>query len=227
MRHFVFVLFCIATAATAAEPLKIENERDQISYSLGYQIGGDFKRQELDINADAVVRGISDALSDSTPLVDAKTMRATLVDLKRKVIELHQAQKAEQTEAKRAAGRTFLKENAAKDGVVTLPSGLQYRIITPGTGAKSGPHDNVTLNYRGTLVQGQEFDNSNRRKEPATFNVSGVIRGWTEALQLMQVGAKWNLYIPPELAYADRGPLADETLIFEVELLAIAAPKKD
>ncbi|MBI3777203.1 MAG: FKBP-type peptidyl-prolyl cis-trans isomerase [Gammaproteobacteria bacterium] len=211
--------------STASEPLKIENERDRISYSLGYQIGGDFKRQALDMNAAAVVRGIEDALSSAVPLLDEKAMRATLVELKRKVLEQQQAQQAARTEAKRTAGRAFLKENAAKEGVVTLPSGLQYRVLVPGTGAHPGPQDNVTLSYRGTLVNGQEFDNSNRRKEPATFNVSGVMRGWTEALQLMSVGAKWNLYLPPELAYGESGPLADEALIFEIELLAINAPK--
>ena len=226
MRHFVAAMLCVAMAASlAGEPLKIENERDRISYSLGYQIGGDFKHQGLDINADAVVRGIADALAGATPLQDETTMRATLIELKRKVVELQQAQKAAQTAAKRVAGRAFLKENTAQAGVITLASGLQYRVIVAGTGAQPGSQDNVTLSYRGTLVNGREFDNSNRRKEPATFNVSGVMRGWTEALQLMPVGAKWNLYIPPELAYGDRGPLADETLIFEIELLSSAAPK--
>jgi FKBP-type peptidyl-prolyl cis-trans isomerase FklB len=226
VRHCVAVMLWVATSASiAGEPLKLENERDRISYSLGYQIGGDFKRQGLDIQADAVVRGIEDALSSTAPLLDEKTMRATLVELKRKVVELQQAQKAAQTETKRVAGRAFLKDNAAREGVVTLPSGLQYRVVVPGAGAHPGPQDNVTLSYRGMLVNGHEFDNSSRRKEPATFNVSGVIRGWTEALPLMSVGAKWNVYIPPELAYGDRGPLADETLIFEVELLSIAVPK--
>lgn len=224
MRIFVVAMLSIATAVShAAEPVETASERDQISYSLGFQIGGDFKRQGLDINAAAVVRGINDALTNAPPLLDEKTMRATLVDLKRKVVELQQVQKSAQTDAKRAAGRAYLKQNATREGVVTLASGLQYRVIVPGTGVQPGPQDNVTLNYRGTLVNGQEFDNSKRRNEPATFNVSGVVRGWTEALQLMSVGARWSLYIPPELAYGERGPLADETLLFEVELLSVAA----
>jgi len=226
VRIFVITMLSIATAVShALEPIEVASERDQISYSLGYQIGGDFKRQGLDINADAVVRGINDALTNAPPLLDEKTMRSTLVDLKRKVVELQQAQKSAQTDAKRAAGRAYIKQNATREGVVTLASGLQYRVIMPGTGVQPGPHDNVTLNYRGTLVNGQEFDSSKRRNEPATFNVSGVIRGWTEALQLMSVGARWSLYIPPELAYGERGPLADETLIFEIELLSVAALK--
>jgi FKBP-type peptidyl-prolyl cis-trans isomerase FklB len=224
VRIFVVAMLSIATAVShAAEPVETASERDQISYSLGFQIGGDFKRQGLDINAAAVVRGINDALTNAPPLLDEKTMRATLVDLKRKVVELQQVQKSAQTDAKRAAGRAYLKQNATREGVVTLASGLQYRVIVPGTGVQPGPQDNVTLNYRGTLVNGQEFDNSKRRNEPATFNVSGVVRGWTEALQLMSVGARWSLYIPPELAYGERGPLADETLLFEVELLSVAA----
>lgn len=226
MRYFVAAIVCFGmSVSTAGEPLKIENEQDRISYSLGYQIGGDFKRQGLAINAQAVVLGIEAALSNATPLLDEKAMRATLVELKRRVVEQQHAQQTAQAEAKRAAGSAFLKENAAKPGVVTLPSGLQYRVLVAGTGAHPGAQDNVTLSYRGTLVNGQEFDNSNRRKEPATFNVSSVIRGWTEALQLMSVGAKWNLYLPPQLGYGERGPLADETLLFEIEVLAINAPK--
>jgi FKBP-type peptidyl-prolyl cis-trans isomerase FklB len=227
MRIHSLVLLCLCTATVnAAQPIIIDNERDQISYSLGYQIGGDFKRQNLDINAAAVVRGIEDALTATRPQMEEPTMRKTLVELKRKIVETQQTQKTSQAHVKHAASLAFLKENGKKDGVITLPSGLQYKVIKPGTGTHPTAQDNVTVHYRGTLVNGHEFDSSYRRNEPASFAVIGVIRGWTEALQLMAVGAKWELFIPPELAYGERGPLADETLIFEVELLSITESNK-
>jgi FKBP-type peptidyl-prolyl cis-trans isomerase FklB len=114
-----------------------------------------------------------------------------------------------------------LAENATKEGVKTTPSGLQYKVIREGTGKTPGPHDSVTVHYRGTRLDGREFDSSYRKNEPATFRVDGVIRGWTEALQLMKEGAKWQLFIPADLAYGERGPLADKTLIFDVELISV------
>jgi FKBP-type peptidyl-prolyl cis-trans isomerase FklB len=132
--------------------------------------------------------------------------------------------------ANKTEGETFLAANKAKDGVVTLPSGLQYKILKAGAGPKPAATDTVTVNYRGTLINGTEFDSSYKRGQPATFGVTGVIKGWTEALQLMPVGSKWQLFIPADLAYGERGAGADiapnATLIFEVELLSIKAPEK-
>jgi FKBP-type peptidyl-prolyl cis-trans isomerase FklB len=211
----------LALPAAAQEALEIKTDADRISYSLGYQIGGDFKRQGVEMRPDAVVRGISDALSGAQPLMSPDEMHETLVELKRKVTSEQQGRRGEEAEKRRAEGRTFLEENAKKEGVVALPSGLQYRVISEGTGRAPGPQDRVRVHYTGTLIDGSVFDSSVKRGKPATFPLNGVIKGWTEGLQLMKEGGKAQLFIPPQLAYGDRGPLADRTLIFEVELVSV------
>jgi FKBP-type peptidyl-prolyl cis-trans isomerase FklB len=141
-----------------------------------------------------------------------------------------QAKRSEESDANKKTGEEFLAANKSKDGVVALPSGLQYKILTAGTGAKPTASDSVECNYRGTLINGTEFDSSSKHGGPATFPVSGVIKGWTEALQLMPVGSKWQLFVPSDLAYGERGAGGDigpnETLIFEVELLSIKSKEK-
>ncbi len=141
------------------------------------------------------------------------------------MLEISGHQRVQEEAKYRAEGSEFLASNAKKQGVITLPSGLQYKVLEEGTGRSPGPNDSVTVHYRGTLIDGNEFDSSYGNNEPATFQVGGVIPGWTEALQLMKEGAKWQLFIPPDLAYGKRGPLSDRTLIFEVELISINAPK--
>jgi FKBP-type peptidyl-prolyl cis-trans isomerase FklB len=152
-------------------------------------------------------------------------MNKTLVELKRKVTAAQQEERKMAAEKSRAEGEAFLAENAKKEGVVTLPSGLQYKILKDGAGASPQATDNVTVHYRGTLIDGTEFDSSHKRNQPATFRVSGVIRGWTEALQRMKPGAKWRLFIPAKLAYGERGTGSaippNSALIFEVELLKV------
>jgi FKBP-type peptidyl-prolyl cis-trans isomerase FklB len=207
--------------AAAAEPLDLENETARINYSLGYQIGGDFKRQGVEMNADAVVKGIEDALSGAEPLITPGDMRTTLMDLRRKVVAA-QKKSAVDLELKTVAeGEHFMEENAKKEGVVTTDSGLQYQIIEEGTGKAPSPTDKVTVNYRGTLIDGNEFDSSYSRGEPTTFQLNGVIKGWTEGLQHVKEGGKIKLFIPPKLAYGDRGPMAHRTLVFDVELLSV------
>ncbi|MDH3671772.1 MAG: FKBP-type peptidyl-prolyl cis-trans isomerase [Gammaproteobacteria bacterium] len=220
-------LAALVSVGFASEDLKPENETDRINYSIGYQIGGDFKRQGVELNPAAVVRGIQDALLGAEPLITAQEMRATLVNLKRKIVADQQKTRTKKVEKYRGEGREFLAANAKKPGVVTLRSGLQYKEIREGTGKKPGPHDTVTVHYRGTRTDGTEFDSSDRKDAAATFRVDGVIRGWTEALQLMQEGAKWQLFIPPDLAYGERGPLRDETVIFDVELIAVDPPRAE
>ena len=205
----------------AEDRLDFEDEKTKANYSVGYQIGADFKRQGVEINPEMLVKGIQDALSGEKAMMTPQERRNTLSNLQRQVAAQQEQEKAKQAQEYPGEGRQFLAANAMKPGVVTLASGLQYKVIRVGTGKTPGPHDSVTVNYRGTLINGNEFDSSYRRGKPATFRVDGVIAGWTEALQLMKEGAKWQLFIPPDLAYGERGTLADKTLIFDVELISV------
>ena len=169
------------------------------------------------MNAEAVVKGIGDALTGTDPQLSNEEMREVLVALKKKVTDLQEARQ-QQTELQQIdEGRVFLAANAGKDGVVVTDSGLQYRILDAGSGQKPGPADKVTVNYKGTLINGNPFDSG----EGATFALNGVIKGWTEGLQLIGEGGRIELFIPPELAYGRRGPMAHRTLIFDVELLKV------
>jgi FKBP-type peptidyl-prolyl cis-trans isomerase FklB len=215
-----------AGSVQAAEAVNLQDETARISYSLGYQIGGDFKRQGVEMNAEAVVKGIQDALSGAEPAMPATEMQQTLVDLKKKIVAEQQARKQETELQYIAEVKKFMEENAKKEGVVTTESGLQYKIVTEGTGKTPGPTDKVTVNYRGTLIDGKEFDSSYKRGKPATFGLNAVIKGWSEGLQLMKEGGKAQLFIPPNLAYGDRGPLGHRTLIFDVELISVGEEKK-
>lgn len=205
----------------AEQALNYEDETTRINYSLGYQIGGDFKRQNVEINAEAVVQGIQDSLSSTEPKIPAAEMRTTLMELKRKVVAEQQQRKQEEVKQRAAKGLRFLEENAKQAGVVTTESGLQYQILEEGAGKTPGPTDQVTVHYRGTLIEGKEFDSSHKRGKPATFRLNRVIKGWTEGLQLMKEGGKTKFFIPSELAYGQRGPLAHQTLIFDVELISV------
>jgi FKBP-type peptidyl-prolyl cis-trans isomerase FklB len=219
---FLALSFGLCAAGEAPE---IRDDSDRIGYSIGYQIGGDFRRQGVELRPDLVVKGIRDAVDGANPLMTPEEMSRTLVELKRRVTAAQQEDARRTAERNRAAGEAFLAENAKKDGVVTLPSGLQYKVVKQGEGAPPGATDNVSVHYRGTLVDGTEFDSSYRRNRPSTFPVNGVIRGWAEALQLMKPGAKWQLFIPANLAYGDRGAgsvvLPGSALIFEVELISV------
>jgi len=176
-----------------------------------------------------LLKGIQDALSGEKGLMTPQERRNTLVNLQRQVAAQQEQDKPKQAREYRGEGRDFLAANAKKPGVVTLPSGLQYKVIREGTGKTPGPHDSVTVHYRGTLINGNEFDSSYSRGKPATFGVGRVIAGWTEALQLMKEGAKWQLFIPPKLAYGDKqtGNIEpNSTLIFEVELISVKLPEQ-
>ncbi|MFY9976232.1 MAG: FKBP-type peptidyl-prolyl cis-trans isomerase [Chromatiaceae bacterium] len=214
----------IAGAAYAGEALNLEDEGARISYSLGYQIGGDFNRQNVEMNPAAVVQGIQDALSGAEPKMSPEEITATLSDLKQKIVADQRKRSVERELELEAEGEKFLEENAKKEGVVTTESGLQYKVIQEGTGKSPGPEDQVTVQYRGRLVDGKEFDSSYKKGKPATFRLNGVIKGWSEGLQLMKEGGKAELYIPQKLAYGDRGPLGHRALIFEVELLSVGEP---
>jgi FKBP-type peptidyl-prolyl cis-trans isomerase FklB len=214
-----------AGRVSAQDALKLDDETARINYSLGYQIGGDFKTQGVELNPEAVVKGMQDALSGSEPLMPQQEMNATLVELKRKVVAEQRAKRRESEIEKEAAGKKYLEENAKKPGVVTTKSGLQYKLIEAGSGKTPGPTDTVTVNYRGTLINGNEFDSSYDKGKPVTFPLNGVIKGWTEGLQHVKEGGKIQLFIPSELAYGDRGPLAHQALIFDVELISVGGDK--
>jgi len=217
----VFLVLLTGIAGAQEEPLDFDDETVRINYSLGYQIGGDFKRQGVEMDPEAVVQGIADALSGAEPKLSQPEMHQILVELKRSVEAAQRTRKGAESEAIHQAGIAFLEENKTKEGVHVTASGLQYKVLREGTGRSPEPLDTVTVHYRGTTVEGNEFDSSYRRGEPAQFNVSGVIPGWTEGLQLMKEGGTYELYVPLDLAYGKRGPLAFQTLIFEVELLEV------
>jgi len=220
----IVVLAFAGSTCAADEKLRLQDENDRINYSLGYQIGGDLKRQQVEVNGDILLRGIQDAMSDAAPLLGADEMQKTLIDLKRRVVALEAQGRAAAQQENLQAGAAFLAENAKRDGVVSLPSGMQYRVIEAGSGKQPVATDTVTVHYRGTLIDGTEFDSSYSRNKPATFRADRVIAGWREALQLMQEGAKWELFIPAKLAYADKGAgkiQPNSTLIFEVQLIEV------
>jgi FKBP-type peptidyl-prolyl cis-trans isomerase FklB len=221
----ILLSFVLTPVAWSGEALNFEDETTRINYSLGYQIGGDFKRQNLQMNADAVVQGIRDALEGNQPQMQPPEMHRALRDLKGKVVAKQQTKKHMREKELIDAGKKFMEENAKQEGVVTTASGLQYKVITEGSGASPGPTDKVTVHYRGTRVDGKEFDSSIKRGEPASFQLNGVIKGWTEGLQLMKEGGKSQLIVPSDLAYGRRGPLAHQVLIFDVELLAVEEEK--
>ena len=212
--------------------LALKTQKDKASYALGMKIGGDLRRQGANEAVDPAItaRGFKDALSGSKTLMTEDEQRAALMQLQNEVREKQQAKAHEEGAAARKEGDAFLATNKSKEGVVTLPSGLQYKILTAGSGPKPTASDTVTCNYRGTLLNGKEFDSSYKRDHPESFPVGGVIKGWTEALQLMPVGSKWELWIPTDLGYGDHGAGSDigpgETLVFEVELLSIGEEKK-
>ncbi len=216
----------------SATTYTLKTQKDKASYALGMKIGGDLHRQGLNAAVDpaVVARGLRDALAGSKTLLTEDEERAALTQLQTQMRDQQQAKAHEAGGANRQEGETFLAANKSKDGVTTLPDGLQYKVLKEGSGPKPAASDTVSVNYRGTLINGKEFDSSYKRGEPISFPVGGVIKGWTEALQLMPVGSKWQLFIPADLAYGDRGAGADigpgETLIFEVELLSIGEQKK-
>jgi FKBP-type peptidyl-prolyl cis-trans isomerase len=203
----------------------LPTQKDKVSYAIGMNVGTTLHKQSVDVDPKVVQQGLEDALSGGKTLLSEEEARATLTELQTDMRKKMQEKMQQAGEANKKEGEAFLGANKTKDGVVTTPSGLQYKILTPGTGPKPTASDSVVCNYRGTLIDGKEFDSSYKRGQPATFPVGGVIKGWTEALQLMPVGSKWQLFVPSDLGYGERGTGADigpnATLIFEVELLSI------
>ena len=217
-KHIAFFL-AILINLTSMNAQKLKTEIDSVSYCIGVNIGENLKNQFSDINIKDFMNGINDVLDKKS---ESKISNAEAQKILQEYFTKQQEMK---TKLAKEEGANFLAENAKKDGVISLESGLQYEILKQGSGAKPTINDNVTTHYHGTLIDGTIFDSSVDRGQPATFPVSGVIKGWTEALQLMSVGSKWRLYVPYDLAYGERGAGANigpfTTLIFEVELISI------
>jgi len=218
-----------ATAPASSQPLVLKTDKEKLSYAIGMNIGASMKKDTLDIDPTVLTRGIKDALTGAKTSMTEEQARTIVNAFRTEMVKKQQAEAQKAGEANKQAGEKFLAENKTKEGVVALPSGLQYKVIKQGDGPKPAASDTVVTNYRGTLIDGKEFDSSYKRGQPATFPVGQVIKGWTEALQLMPVGSKWQLFIPATLAYGDRSPGGDigpnSTLIFDIELLSIEQNK--
>jgi FKBP-type peptidyl-prolyl cis-trans isomerase FklB len=216
-----------STGSTQSSTLM--TDKDKASYALGMNIGQNMRKDALDLDPGIVAQGLKDALSGSKTLMTEAEAQQAFAKLRNEVIAKKQAAMQQAGEANKKAGDQFLAANKPKEGIVTLPDGLQYKVLKEGTGPKPKATDTVEVNYRGTLLDGSEFDSSYKRNQPETLGVNQVIKGWTEALQLMPVGSKWQLFIPPDLAYGPNGAGnaigPDSTLIFEVELLSIKPPQ--
>lgn len=222
--------------ATKAAPAPLTTRKQKFSYALGMNIGnglgGNLKKQGVEVDWTIVARGLKDAVAGGKTQLTEEQAQAVLKEVQTEVQKQQQEKTKAAADKNKSEGDAFLAANKSKEGIVTLPDGLQYKILTAGTGPKPTATDSVVCNYRGTLINGTEFDSSYKRGQPATFGVGQVIKGWTEALQLMPVGSKWQLFIPSNLAYGPRGAGAeigpDATLVFEVELLSIQdKTKKD
>ena len=224
----------VAMTLPAAEPAPaLKDQKDKVSYSIGMDIGRNIKRQSLDISVEALAAGIRDIMAGGKTALTDDEAREVMNAYRNEMQAKQQSMAKEQGDKNKKEGETFLAENQKKEGVKThtvkLPNGtnavLQYKVLTAGTGPKPSTNDTVITHYRGTLIDGTEFDSSYKRGEPATFPVTGVIKGWTEALLMMPVGSKWQLFIPSDLAYGERGAGRqigpNSTLIFDIELIGI------
>ncbi len=220
-----------AAAATPAAPAAFTTDKDKLSYAIGTDIARSFKQQGIEVDPTILAAGFRDVAAGGQMQMTPEQITASLRDMQAaRMAKMQEARKAAAATAE-ADGAKFLADNKSKPDVVTLPDGLQYKVLTQGTGPTPKATDTVTVNYRGTLIDGKEFDSSYKRGEPATFPVNGVIKGWTEILQLMKTGSKYQVFIPSALAYGERGTPSERgeppaigpnaTLIFEVELLSI------
>jgi FKBP-type peptidyl-prolyl cis-trans isomerase FklB len=229
MKRRIAMAMCAAVAlsgaAFAADAPELKTDKEKISYSIGMNLGGSLKRDSIEVDPDMLAKGLKDSYGGGKTLLTEDQARQAIEGFQKTLMAKQAETMQKLSEKNKADGEKFLAENAKKEGVKTLPSGLQYKEIAPGTGKSPKTTDTVTTHYKGTLIDGTEFDSSYKRGEPVSFPVSGVIAGWTEALQLMKEGAKWQLFVPPSLAYGERGAGREigpnATLIFEVELISI------
>lgn len=219
----------LASQVNGEENLVLKNQKDKVSYIIGMEIGKNFKDQSIDVEPGILLKGIKDGFSGGKALLTEQEINEMTLTFQKEVMAKREEIAKRLGEKNKKEGEDFLAENKKKEGVITLPSGLQYKVIKSGSGNKPKLTDTVTAHYRGTLIDGTEFDSSYRRGQTVSFPVSGVIPGWIEALQLMEEGANWQVFIPPNLAYGERGAGRDigpnATLIFEIELISIQERK--
>lgn len=210
----------IPMSGSAADKLALNTEDDKVNYSVGHQVGRDLLRQQVEVNQDLLLQGILDAINGNEPLMSADNMIRTLAGLKERIVKEHE----ERSRNVRLEGEAFLAENSIKSGVVKLPSGLQYKIMKPGSGKKPVSGDRVKVNYTSKTIHDIIFDTTydGKLSTPVEFGVDNVIQGWSEGLKLMREGAIWELYVPYNLAFMDASPLAGQTVIFKIELLQVA-----
>jgi len=222
-------LVLAAGPAGAAEPTELKTQKEKLSYAIGLNIGETMKRDQVEIEPDTFLRGLVDGLSGNQPLLSDEEIGQVLDDLRQEITARQEAARDELAARNKAEGEAFLAANLKRPEVKTLPSGLQYRVIKPGSGKSPRPTDQVTAHYRGTLLGGHEFDSSYARGEPATFPLNQVIPAWQEALPLMKEGGKWELFVPSDLAYGESGAGSrigpNAVLIFEVELISVGPAK--
>lgn len=215
----------LTAPAGAAEKTILESQKDRISYTIGVGVARNVQQQDIQVDPDVLLKGLKDALAGDKLLLTEEDLRKTMTDLQSELAQKQIQAREQAAEGNRKEGEAFLAANGAKQDVVTLPSGLQYKVIKAGDGRKPTDTDTVECHYRGVFLSGTEFDSSYRTGKPAAFKVAGVIRGWSEALKLMPVGSTWRLFIPPQLAYgaagAGRTIGPNTTLVFDVELLGI------
>jgi FKBP-type peptidyl-prolyl cis-trans isomerase len=230
--RMLVIPLCIVLAAApaaAADKTELKTQKEKLSYALGMNMGGGLKTNSIDVDADVLAQGLRDALAGKSTLLTDQEARETIMTVQREIQAKMQEKLKVEGEKNKKAGDAFLAANKKKEGVKTLPSGLQYKILADGKGATPKATDTVTVHYKGTLIDGAEFDSSYKRNEPASFPVNGVIKGWTEALQLMKEGSKWQLFIPANLAYGEQGRPGippNSVLIFEVELIKVGTKEK-
>jgi FKBP-type peptidyl-prolyl cis-trans isomerase FklB len=229
MAAAAIAILALGSWAQAQEPKGLKDQKEKLSYVIGVDIGKALEKQGVQIDPEIVAKGLKDGFSGGKLLMNDQEIQETMTAFQKEMRVKQEAALKQAGEKNKKEGEAFLTENKTKEGVRTLPSGLQYKVIKAGSGKKPKATDTVVTHYKGTLLDGTEFDSSYRRNQPATFKVNGVIRGWTEALQLMEEGAKWILYVPSALAYGERGAGGqigpNATLIFEVELVSIQEKK--
>jgi len=222
--------FAMSSAIAATDVTSLKTDTDKLSYSIGADLGKNFKKQGIEINPKALASGMKDGMSGGKLQLTEEQMREVLNKFQKELMAKRNAQFKKKAAENKAKGEAFLNENKKKDNVVALKSGLQYKILQKGNGVKPSKSDTVTVEYTGKLINGKVFDSSKRTGKPATFKVSQVIPGWTEALQLMPAGSTWEIYVPADLAYGPRsvgGPIGpNETLIFKIHLISVEKDKK-
>jgi len=221
----VVVPVCAADDIATPQPVELKTDLDKSSYALGVQMGRSLRRPGIEIDSEMLIRGLRDVMADREFALSDEEQQQVMKAFQQRMIAKQREILEKEAIANLAAGQAFLENNAKKEGVIVLPSGLQYKVLDEGTGRTPTEADRVKTNYRGMLTDGTEFDNSYKRGQPAEFPVNRVIPGWTEALQLMKEGAKWELYIPADLAYGTRGSPPrippNSPLFFEIELIEI------